>query len=81
MDYTAIIVAILSLIGVIITSILTHRKTVYDVQACVAVMNEQISGMRKELEEMNQEVKNIPVMMYRIDQLEQKLNRMEERMQ
>lgn len=81
MDYTAIIVAILSLIGVIITSVLTHRKTVYDVQACVAVMNEQISGMRKELEEMNQEVKNIPVMMYRIDQLEQKLNRMEERMQ
>jgi len=81
MDYTAIIVAVLSLIGVIITSVLTHRKTVYDVQACVAVMNEQISGMRKELEEMNQEVKNIPVMMYRIDQLEQKLNRMEERMQ
>ena len=79
MDYTAIIVAVLSLIGVIITSILTHRKTVYDVQSCLAVMTEQISGMRKELEEMNQEVKNIPVMLYRIDQLEQKLNRMEER--
>ena len=81
MDYTAIIVAVLSLIGVIITSVLTHRKTVYDVQACVAVMNEQITGMRKELEEMNKEVKNIPVMMYRIDLLEQKLNRLEEKIQ
>ena len=81
MDYTTIIVAVLSLIGVVITGILTHRKTVYDVQACVAVMTEQISGMRKELEQMNQEVKNIPVMLYRIDQIEQRLNRMEERIQ
>ncbi|MBO4703975.1 MAG: hypothetical protein J5617_04030 [Bacilli bacterium] len=79
MDITAIIVAVLSLVGVVITSVLTHRKTIYDVQSCLAVMTEQVTGMRKELEEMNKEVKNIPVMLYRIDQLEQKLNRMEEK--
>lgn len=79
MEIAAIIGSVLSLVGVIVTSVITHRKIVYELHESQAVMAEQISGMRKELEEMNKEVKNIPVMLYRLDQVEQKINRLEER--
>ncbi|MBO7453588.1 MAG: hypothetical protein J6U54_24915 [Clostridiales bacterium] len=77
MDITAIVVAVLSLVGVIITNLLSHRKIEYDLQANQAVTTTELNRIAEEVAQISKEIKNVPVMLYRLDQLEQNQKRME----
>lgn len=77
MDITAIVVAVLSLIGVIITNLLSHRKIEYDLQANQAVTTTELNRIAEEVAQISKEIKNVPVMLYRLDQLEDNQKRME----
>lgn len=77
MDITAIVVAVLSLVGVIITNLLSHRKIEYDLQANQAVTTTELNRIAEEVAQISKEIKNVPVMLYRLDQLEDNQKRME----
>jgi len=77
MDITAIVVAVLSLVGVIITSLLSHRKIEYDIQTSQAVTSNELNRIAEEVAQISKEIKNVPVMLYRLDQLEDNQKRME----
>lgn len=77
MDITAIVVAVLSLIGVIVSNLLSHRKIEFDLQTNQAVTTKELNRIADEVAQISKEIKNVPVMLYRLDQLEQNQKRME----
>ena len=80
MDITAIVVAVLSLLGVVISNLLSHRKIEYEIQASQAVTTNELARIGEEVGQISKEIKNVPVMLYRLDQLEANQKRMEEKL-
>ncbi|MBO7453309.1 MAG: hypothetical protein J6U54_23500, partial [Clostridiales bacterium] len=60
-----------------ITNLLSHRKIEYDLQANQAVTTTELNRIAEEVAQISKEIKNVPVMLYRLDQLEDNQKRME----
>lgn len=74
---SALITGTMALIGVIVTSMMTSKKTEQQINVNQAVMNEKIEALTREVREHNNFAKRMPVveekikvMSHRIDDLE-----------
>ena len=74
---TTIITSVCTLVGVVIATVATSRKSAADVQTRLAVLDEKVGNLGAEVREHNAYGRQIPVLQERIDQLEHRLEKLE----